>query len=76
MFKFDFHKVSQYFDPSTSRMWMPVAKVGAGFILGGILIILLKELLIAILAAGLIGLGVFILSVAFRIWRSNRIKYY
>jgi hypothetical protein len=59
-------------DPAANTAWLPVAKVGLGFILAGLLIMLLKELLIAIIAAGTIGIGLFILSVAWRVWRAGR----
>ncbi|MBC8213339.1 MAG: hypothetical protein ISR90_05660 [Candidatus Marinimicrobia bacterium] len=64
-----FESFSQYFDPKRNQSWIPVAKVGGVFVGIGLLILLLKELIIAILAAISIGIGVFILTVAFRIWR-------
>lgn len=71
--KYDTFK--QYFDPHANTAWMPVAKVGIGFILAGLLILLLKEIIIALIAAGTIGIGIFILTVAFRVWQAGR-QYY
>ncbi len=72
MFEYNYSTFKRYMNPAANSAWLPVAKVGLGFILAGLLILLLKELLIAIIAAGTIGIGVFILSVAFRVWRAAR----
>jgi len=75
MLKYNYNSFKQYMDPAANSAWLPVAKVGLGFILAGLLIMLLKELLIAIIAAGTIGIGIFILTVAWRVWRAARKGY-
>ena len=67
-----FNDFKNYFSPQKKSSWIPVAKVGAFFVLLGILILILKEIIIAILATLSIGLGLFILSVAFRIWKMSK----
>ncbi len=76
MIQFDYNSFSQYFRPKVHSSWLPVAKVGGIFILIGLLVLLLKQLLIAVISAGLIGIGIFILTVAFRIWYAQRDRYY
>ncbi len=67
-----FESFTQYFDPKRNQSWIPVAKVGGIFVVIGLLILLLKALIIAVMAAISIGIGVYILIVAYRIWRMMR----
>ncbi len=68
----NFNNFGSYFSPNRNSSWIPIAKVGGFLILLGLLILILKEVIIAILAAVSIGVGVFILSVAFRVWRVSK----
>jgi len=72
MIQFDYNAFTRNFSPYAHTYWMPVAKTGLGFILAGLLILLLKELLIAIISAAAIGIGIYILIIAWRIYRLNR----
>jgi hypothetical protein len=72
MIKFNYDTFSQNFTPHSHSTWIPVAKTGVGFILAGLIILLLKELLVAVLSTIAIGIGIYILLVAFRIYQLNR----
>ena len=49
-------------------------KIGISFILIGLLILLLKEIIILILASIFIAIGLFLLSLSYRIWNINRLN--
>ena len=68
---FNFESFSRNFNPHNHTVWLPVAKTGIGFILAGLLILLLKELLAAILSTLAFGIGIYIVVVAYRIYRMN-----
>ena len=72
MIKFSYDAFSQNFTPQSHSTWIPVAKTGVGFIVAGLIILLLKELLVAVLSTIAIGIGIYILLVAFRIYQLNR----
>ena len=69
--QFQFNKFKDYINPNPNQSWVPVAKVGLGFIIFGFIAILLKEFLIAILSFFLFVIGFIILIIAFRIWKLN-----
>ena len=48
-------------------------KVGIAFILIGLLILLLKEVIILILASIFIAIGLFSLSLSYKIWRMKQL---
>ena len=48
-------------------------KIGIAFILIGLLILLLKEVIILILASIFIAIGVFSLSLSYKIWRMKQL---
>ena len=72
MIKFNYDAFSQNFTPHSHSTWIPVAKTGVGFIVAGLIILLLKELIVAVLSTIAIGIGIYILLVAFRIYQLNR----
>ncbi|NQU66377.1 MAG: hypothetical protein HQ510_00405 [Candidatus Marinimicrobia bacterium] len=72
MIQFDINSFSRNFSPSFHKSWIPVAKIGLGFIVAGFLIMLLKELIIGLLAFGAIGAGIYLLIVSYRIYRLLR----
>ena len=53
--QFDIHSFSQNFRPGFHSSWIPIAKIGLGFIFTGLLIMVLKDLIVAILSVGVIG---------------------
>jgi len=63
---------SRNFNPHSHSTWVPVAKTGIGFVIAGLLILLMKEILVAALSTIAIGIGIYILIVAYRIYRLNR----
>lgn len=72
MIQFDLNTFSRNFNPQFHSSWIPVAKIGLWFILGGMLIMALKELIIGLLSFAAIGIGIYLLIVAFRIYRLTR----
>ena len=67
-----FFNINQYFSPNSNQSWKLIANVGAVLIGIGLLIFILKELIIGILSAIFIGLGVYVLIIAYNLWNSNR----
>ena len=58
--QFEFNTFKNYINPNRNQSWQPVAKIGLGFILIGLILIIMKEIIIAILKwAGLIGGSIF-----------------
>jgi len=76
MFHFDYNTLNDFVSPKSHDTWTGLAKTGGIFILIGMLILILKELLVAILAMGFFGVGILILSLAFRIWYHQRSNTY
>ena len=68
---FDF---TEFFRQNFNQSWKPIAKTAFGFIFIGILIYFLREVIIGILSAVLIGIGIYLLYIAFKIWHSKRIQ--
>ena len=68
----NYESFSQYFTAQLNRSWFTLVKIGFSFIGVGLLIILLQELIIGILSALIIGIGIYILFIAFRIWKNVR----
>ena len=65
--------INQYFNPDYNKSWKPIAKIGAILIGIGLLIFILKELIIGILSAIIIGLGVYFIVIAYKLWNTSRI---
>ena len=65
----DIFNINQYFNPDSNQTWKPIAKAGAFFIL---LRYVLKELILGIFSVICIGLGGYLLYLAFKLWNSNR----
>ena len=69
--QFEFNIFKNYINPNRNQSWKPVAKVGLGFILIGLILIVMKEIIIGILSFFLFVIGFIILIIAFRIWKLN-----
>ena len=69
--QFEFNTFKNYINPNSNHSWKPVAKVGLGFILIGLILIIMKEIIIGILSFFLFAIGFIILIIAFRIWKLN-----
>jgi hypothetical protein len=69
--QFEFNTFKNYINPNRNQSWEPVAKVGLGFILIGLILIIMKEIIIALLSFFLFAIGFIILIIAFRVWKLN-----
>ena len=67
-----FDSFSDILRPSRHNSWVPVAKVGSIFILVGLLIFALKEIVIFFIASVFIFIGIVVLYIAFKIWKASK----
>jgi hypothetical protein len=61
-----------YFSVKNNKSWIPVAKVGVAFLIVGILIELLQEIIIGLLAMVFFAIGLFLFVIAYKIWNNTR----
>ena len=69
----EFFNINQYFNPDSNQTWKPIAKASAFFMVLGYVLYVLKELIVSILSVICIALGGYLLYLAFKLWKSNRI---
>ena len=69
--QFQFNNFRSYFQSSHHQSWKSISKVGLGFMILGLVLELLKDIIISILSFLSITIGIIILIIAFRVWKLN-----